>query len=73
MYTHTHTHTHTHTGGMPRMPGVVQLEDYVANHSGAALSFYRAGFDAAVYIMFSSGTTGAPKCMVQGCGMKNKK
>jgi len=53
---------------MPRMPGVVRLEDYVASHTGAALQFERAGFNTPVYIMFSSGTTGAPKCMVQGCG-----
>lgn len=30
--------------------------------------FEQLGFDHPVYIMFSSGTTGKPKCMVQGAG-----
>mmetsp|Transcript_33874 Transcript_33874/g.54676 ORF Transcript_33874/g.54676 Transcript_33874/m.54676 type:complete len:450 (+) Transcript_33874:204-1553(+) len=51
------------------MPGAMHLEEYVAPHCNAALTFYRAGFDLPVYVMFSSGTTGSPKCMVQGCGV----
>jgi acetoacetyl-CoA synthetase len=33
------------------------------------LTFEQVDFNHPVYIMFSSGTTGKPKCMVQGCGV----
>src|SRR5439155_13939840 len=34
----------------------------------AALEFERLPFDHPVYIMYSSGTTGLPKCMIHGAG-----
>lgn len=37
-------------------------------HSDAVLSFERLPFNHPLYIMFSSGTTGAPKCIVHGAG-----
>ena len=36
--------------------------------SGADISFERLGFDQPVYILFSSGTTGKPKCIVHRAG-----
>lgn len=42
--------------------------DALAAHSGAELRFERLPFDHPLYIMFSSGTTGAPKCIVHGAG-----
>jgi acetoacetyl-CoA synthetase len=42
--------------------------DALAAHDGAALEFERLPFDYPLYIMFSSGTTGAPKCIVHGAG-----
>ncbi len=35
---------------------------------GAPLAFERLPFDHPLYIMYSSGTTGLPKCMVHGAG-----
>lgn len=42
--------------------------DALAAHKGATLSFRRLPFDHPLYILFSSGTTGAPKCIVHGAG-----
>ena len=36
--------------------------------ASASLSFERLPFDHPLYIMYSSGTTGLPKCMVHGAG-----
>ncbi|KAG8459075.1 hypothetical protein KFE25_002482 [Diacronema lutheri] len=36
---------------------------------GGAIDFAPRAFDDEVYVMFSSGTTGRPKCMAQGCGV----
>ena len=36
--------------------------------AGAPLRFERLPFDHPLYVMYSSGTTGLPKCMVYGAG-----
>ena len=46
----------------------VHLDDFVAAHRGAALEFTPTPFDHPLYIMYSSGTTGVPKCIVHGAG-----
>ena len=51
-------------GEMPATTDAVWLHDYVAAHKSAAPRFVHVGFDSPVYIMFSSGTTGVPKCML---------
>jgi len=42
--------------------------DYVLNHKPAEITFEQVNFNHPLFIMFSSGTTGAPKCIVHGHG-----
>ncbi len=42
--------------------------DAITAHDGAALNFALLPFDHPLYVVFSSGTTGAPKCIVHGAG-----
>jgi acetoacetyl-CoA synthetase len=50
------------------IPNAVHYEDFLAREREPALPFEQLPFDHPVFIMFSSGTTGKPKCMVQGAG-----
>ena len=50
------------------VPGATALPDLLAPHRAAPLSFRRMPFNSPLYILFSSGTTGKPKCIVHGAG-----
>jgi acetoacetyl-CoA synthetase len=50
------------------IPNAVHYEDFLAKEREPSLEFEQLPFDHPVFIMFSSGTTGKPKCMVQGAG-----
>jgi acetoacetyl-CoA synthetase len=49
-----------------RIPHSVRFEDFLSREKEPPLEFEQLPSDHPVYIMFSSGTTGKPKCMVQG-------
>ncbi|MCX8111438.1 MAG: acetoacetate--CoA ligase, partial [Syntrophorhabdaceae bacterium] len=46
----------------------ITYKDFLATGEAEDITFEQVPFDHPVYIMFSSGTTGKPKCMVQGVG-----
>jgi len=50
------------------IPNAVHWDDFLSKDEDISLVFEQLPFDHPVYIMFSSGTTGAPKCLVQGAG-----
>ena len=49
-------------------PDAVQLEEFIAPFDAAPLEFERVEFAHPLYILFSSGTTGIPKCIVHSQG-----
>ena len=60
-----------YTGEKPdisHIPNSVYYNQFIAREEQPEIQFEQLPFDHPLFIMFSSGTTGKPKCMVQGAG-----
>jgi len=58
-------------GGAGSLAGIRQavwLEDFVGGLAPGEIDFARLPFDHPLYVLYSSGTTGPPKCIVHGAG-----
>lgn len=58
----------THRPDIASIPNAVAFDDFIANDA-TEIEFEQLAFAHPLYVMFSSGTTGKPKCMVQGYGV----
>jgi len=59
------------TDGKPEIshiPNAIHWDDFISNEEDLGIKFEQLPFDHPLYVMFSSGTTGKPKCMVQSAG-----
>ena len=50
------------------LPHAVHFQDFISKEDGLEIEFEQLPFEHPLYIMYSSETTGLPKCMVQSAG-----
>lgn len=50
------------------IPGAQSWDDFLAPHGPAPMAYTRLPFDHPLFILYTSGTTGIPKCIVHSAG-----
>ncbi|WP_319409455.1 acetoacetate--CoA ligase [uncultured Desulfosarcina sp.] len=60
-----YTDAHPDISGVPH---AIQFDDFLSPETGLDIDFVQLPADHPLYIMYSSGTTGVPKCIVHGIG-----
>ena len=56
------------TPDISKVPRAVLWQDFISKDQGLEIDFVQLPFSHPLYVMYSSGTTGKPKCMVQSVG-----
>ena len=54
--------------GLSAIRDAVSWDDFLAPHPAGPIRYAQLPFDHPLYILYSSGTTGVPKCIVHGAG-----